>query len=328
MELVSGNKNLSHLFFQSKKILFAPIDIENNENYYEKWKNKLIANKENEVLIWGVKAPSFIDQCENPKLYIEDGFIRSVSLGASKALPFSLTIDRSTPYFDATKASDLETLLATYDFKSDSDLISRSRNCIAKILATGISKYNHSKRISTIQDVYGEKKKKRILVIGQVEDDASIMLGCRKRVTNNDLVCIAKIENPDAEIIYKPHPDVLANKRKMYSNPADVAHLCKIVTIDIPISQAFETIDHVYTITSQTGFEAALRGIRVTTIGCPFYSGWGITDDRQICNRRLRKLSVEEVFAASYILYPTYINPYTKQRIEIEDAIDAILALR
>ena len=42
-----------------------------------------------------------------------------------------------------------------------------------------------------------EKNKKRILVIGQVEDDASIKYGCKKPITNTELVYLAYMENPD-----------------------------------------------------------------------------------------------------------------------------------
>ena len=31
--------------------------------------------------------------------------------------------------------------------------------------------------------------------------------------------------------------------------------------------------------TSLLGFEALLRGMPVTTLGAPFYAGWGLTDD-------------------------------------------------
>lgn len=126
-----------------------------------------------------------------------------------------------------------------------------------------------------IDSLYGPKNRKRILVIGQVEDDASIEYGSRIKYTNNELVTIARLENPDAQIIYKPHPDVLNGFRKYQSNPKDVRHLCQIIEQDVPLFQALETIDHVYTISSLAGFEALIRNIRVTTMGCPFYSGWG-----------------------------------------------------
>jgi capsule polysaccharide export protein KpsC/LpsZ len=281
--------------------------------------------------VWGYKDRKKVKQYAEmksiPYYRVEDGFIRSIQLGAEKSVPLSICIDSKVLYYDATQPSDLEDLLNTYDFKSDSELMERATKCISLLKDLNISKYNNVNQ-KNIEAIYGEKTKKRILVVGQVEDDQSIKRGCAKTLTNNDLVWIAKTENPDAEIIYKPHPDVLFGKRAMQSNPNDVKEIAKVITEPLSLTDAFETIDHVYTITSLSGFEALLRGIPVTTIGAPFYSGWGLTDDRQEVTRRKRKLTVEEIFAAAYILYPRYMNPFTKEKIQIEDAIDLLTFLR
>ncbi|URK88607.1 hypothetical protein LP421_16370 [Rhizobium sp. RCAM05350] len=168
------------------------------------------------------------------------------------------------------------------------------------LLETGVSKYNSDTR-TDIDRLYGPKSGKRVLVIGQVEDDASIQFGCLSSVTNNDLVRLAAKENPGAHIIYKPHPDILNRVRLAQSDPQDVQHLCQIITQPLSMSQAFETIDHVYTITSLAGFEALLRGLKVTTYGCPFYAGWGLTDDRQPNERHGRALTIEALFAGAYL---------------------------
>ncbi|WP_299497043.1 hypothetical protein [uncultured Shewanella sp.] len=55
----------------------------------------------------------------------------------------------------------------------------------------------------------------------------------------------------------------------------------------------FHSIDEVYTISSLSGFEALLRGLKVTTMACPFYSGWGLTNDLQPNARRNRKLTID-----------------------------------
>ena len=58
-----------------------------------------------------------------------------------------------------------------------------------------------------------------------------------------------------------------------------------------------------------SGFEALMRGKKVTCIGAPFYSNWGLTDDRQIVTRRKNyNLSIEQLFYAAYIDYPIYLN--------------------
>lgn len=254
---------------------------------------------------------------------LEDGFVRSKGLGSLHNLPYSICLDKTGIYFDSTTNSDLENILNTYNFNEDKELIKRSKKIIEMLLDYGLSKYNHVNH-KDINDIYGPKKSKRILVIGQVEDDASIIWGSNKPWTNNELVKIARSENPDAEIFYKPHPDVLAGKRFMKSNPKDVKDLATIVVEPLSLNDAFKTIDHVYTITSLSGFEALLRGIKVTTLGAPFYSNWGLTDDRQMVTRRLKKLSIEELFAGAYLLYPQYINPETRNSITLEEVLEKL----
>ncbi|HGY9029945.1 TPA: beta-3-deoxy-D-manno-oct-2-ulosonic acid transferase, partial [Escherichia coli] len=74
--------------------------------------------------------------------YVEDGFIRSVELGATKCPPLSLCIDNKAAYFDSTKKTALEDLLNNYNFEKDPSLIPRASSIISKIIENNISKYN------------------------------------------------------------------------------------------------------------------------------------------------------------------------------------------
>lgn len=295
-----------------KDYRFDYLDFKLSANaFVNKWQSRILSRPDNQILIWSVECPDFIIDFANKHNiryeFVEDGFIRSVGLGAYHILPHSLVFDDQTLYYDCRKESKLEKILATYDFNADKALMQRARALKSRILEAEISKYNHAEKVN-IKSIYGPKNKKRILVIGQVEDDQSVIYGCSEEVRNNDLVRLAYSDNPDCQIIYKPHPDVIAGKRKMLSDPADVEDIATVVKVDMPIVQAFETVDHVYTITSLGGFEALLRGLSVTTLGCPFYAGWGVTDTRQAVERRKRKLTVDEIFAAAYILYPKYYD--------------------
>lgn len=297
-------------YFTDRNLYFLPKNISQHE-FDQIWKDKILSQSKAEIFVWGFKAPDFIldfAKKHNKTIqFVEDGFIRSIELGAQKAPPMSLTLDSRTPYFNSREASDLEHLLNTFDFSSDATLLSRAERAIQQMLDGGVSKYNKSSHVD-IQSIYGIKTNKRILVIGQVEDDASIQFGCDTIITNNDLVKLAAKENPGAQIFYKAHPDVLAGNRPLASHPSEVKNICTLIKQDISLAQSFHEVDHVYTITSLSGFEALLRGIKVTTVGCPFYSGWGLTDDRQANARRTRKLTITELFAGAYLLYAKYFD--------------------
>jgi capsule polysaccharide export protein KpsC/LpsZ len=255
---------------------------------------------------------------------MEDGFVRSLGLGAKHTRPMSLVLDESgTLYFDARKPSSLETLLSTYDFKSDRALMERARVCIDRIRAQGISKYNLEARCSAREafDRLAVHDRKRILVLGQVEDDASIRFGAPPGSDNGRLVWEARRRNPNADIFFKPHPDVLHGLRPALTALEDLQAICHVLTEPMSLAETFQTVDEVYTISSLGGFEALLHEKRVVCWGRPFYAGWGLTKDLNPLPRRTRKLSVEEVFAAAYLLYPRYFNPYTGERIELEDVL-------
>ncbi|WFU50234.1 capsular polysaccharide biosynthesis protein [Sinorhizobium terangae] len=288
------------------------------------WPLRLLFHWNAEVYVWGFKYPPFLKRfCRRfgiPFFHVEDGFVRSVSLGAHRSPPASLIIDSRTMHYDARNQSDLEQTLQTYDFAADKALIERAEKCIRMLLDLRVSKYNLGKRID-LDTLLGPKTKRRVLVIGQVEIDAAIAFGCDRPVTNNDLVRLAVAENPDTQIIYKPHPEVLHGTRAGVSNPAEVADICDILEEDIAPAAALEGVDHVYTITSLMGFEALLRGIPVTCYGLPFYAGWGVTDDRQKSERRTRKVNAREIFAASFLLNSRYFDPETGVAAQLETVI-------
>ncbi|MEQ8482571.1 MAG: capsular polysaccharide biosynthesis protein [Hoeflea sp.] len=252
---------------------------------------------------------------------MEDGFLRSKRKASSRTAPLSLTIDRQRPYFDCRGPSDLEDLLMNTSFEPE--LLERARHAISVIVDAGLTKYNGSGEASS-NGILTEGKR-RILVVGQVEQDASIRYGLPKPMKNNDLVRIAAAENPEATIIYRPHPDVLAGVRPMGSDPAEVAHICQVDVLPRPLADVLSSVDHVYTMTSLVGFEALLRKIPVTVLGAPFYSGWGLTDDRHDTGRRSRTLTLEELFVGAYISYPDYFDPHTGEPWTMEQAMEWLM---
>jgi capsular polysaccharide export protein len=275
-------------------------------------------------LFWGRFVPEaykkFSEYHSIDIWHMEDGFIRSVGLGASHVLPYSLCLDKKGMYYDSKSESDLELIIKQGGFSEQ--LIERARNCIEVIKRNGLNKYNIGAMSNA--DLYLSNSRKNVLVVGQVEDDQSLIFGCDKIITNADLIDIAIAENPDCNVIYKPHPDVLNGFRKEVSSIKDLEDKITIVDVNISLTEFLKKVSHLYTMTSLAGFEALFYGVKVTTIGAPFYSNWGLTDDRLKIERRGEKRSLEEVFAAAYIAYAKYINPETGKGLEIEDVLQMI----
>lgn len=309
-------------YFPERDFVFVPLH-QSRKRLLRHWLPRIIAEQA-DVFVWSTNIePWLVEKLRQAGIditHIEDGFLRSSQPSASRTWPLSLALDRRRPYFDATGPSDLEDLLESRDLGADEALMERARAGMRSLVASGLSKYNTAASIDTIA-LYGPKSASRILVIGQVEDDMSIRYGADRTLTNNDLVRQARADHPQAEIIYRPHPDILHRVRARGSDPQEVAGICRIVTAPVPLAQAFESVDRVYTITSLAGFEALLRGIPVTTLGCPFYAGWGLTDDRQPNARRTRRHSIEALFAAAYLLYPRYFDPSTGAELSFEKAL-------
>ncbi|TKB46193.1 capsular polysaccharide biosynthesis protein [Thalassotalea mangrovi] len=249
-------------------------------------------------VVWGGKYPE-LENC----IRIEDGFIRSSGLGSNLCRPSSLAIDSHGIYFDSRKPSDLEIHLNTFAFEQDHNR--RGENLITLLQQTGVSKYNVGIK-QTYQPASNSKRK--LLVVGQVDGDASIKTGSPKLQSNEALLWVVREKNPDAHIIYKPHPDVVAGNRGGQIS-ADCRQQCvDEQVVELSLNSLYAHIDELHTMTSLSGFEALVQGVPVVTWGQPFYSGWGLTTDQCPPARRRRKVSLSELVYATLVLYPRYID--------------------
>lgn len=279
------------------------------------------------IFIWGMHCGDDVDKLIRDTgmdvLRFEDGFIRSVGLGSQHVPPLSWCLDTKAMHYNSRRPTRLDEILANHDFENDHDLMQEARECIELLRLHSISKYNLP--FGPLDEARFAKDKKRVLCLGQVEDDQSIEFGANRTIRNTDLVRLAAQENPDAEVIFKVHPDYLAGKRKPLSNIDEVADLCTIIGNETPLHSLFGRVQRVFTITSLAGFEALMHSVPVTALGMPFYAGWGLTDDRQkVPEWRGRQLSFEQVFAGSYILYPVYLTPGTMEPCTLRETIKRI----
>ena len=261
-------------------------------------------------------------------LLLEDGFIRSVGLGDDEA--FSIVKDDKGIYYDATAPSRLEEILCTHDFANDTELMQTASQAISLLKTLKISKYNNG----TLElPGYLNNDTKKVLIIAQTAGDMSLRYGYGDEEGARQMVLQAIEDNPDAEIYVKIHPDVLAGKKASNIDVAFAKAHCRVIEENIHPVVLLEAFDKVYTQTSQMGFEALMLGKEVHIFGAPFYVGWDtpglhwhLSDEikGRILERRGVKRSVEELFAAAYILYAQYYNPIRKRPSDIIDTIEEI----
>lgn len=281
-------------------------------------------SKNDYILAWGKTAYQLKKQGYSKIITVEDGFIRSVGLGANLIRPCSLVFDNIGIYYDATCPSRIENLLNKVGVLNEQQ-IQRIDHILLNIKRLEISKYNigHNESLKRPVD-----NKKIILVVGQVEDDMSIQLGGVDIKTNLELLKQVRLDHPDAYIIFKPHPDVEAGLRMGKIKHQLIYEYADQIENSVSIQRLFEIVDELHTISSLSGFEALIRGLKVYCYGIPFYAGWGLTQDKYQCKRRKNKLNLQQLLYVTLVEYPTYNLADTAHMdiasVNPEDVIDYI----
>lgn len=255
-------------------------------------------------------------------LLLEDGFIRSVGLGSNYQLPSSLVVDFNGIYYDPKSKSDLFSLLNNYQecsYKNE-----QAEYLIDFYKHHKLSKYNVGS--NDIQDIKRLLlgKKNIILLPGQVIDDASVLAQNCNIHSNLDLLKYVRNLNPNSFIIYKEHPDVSFYNRKGHDQKEQLLKYADLVIKDINITSLYELVDIVYTLSSQSGFEALIYGKEVYTIGRPFYANWGLTKEPHDLIDRHNTLSLNALVYTVLCEYPRYYD-YDKKQFCLADDICYLL---
>lgn len=261
----------------------------------------------------GTRRPS----TDGQMLFIEDGFLRSAGLGSNFHFPLSLAVDARAMHFDAKMGSDLETILQNADFSSDE--LALAADIRTMIVDGALTKYNLAAPPAQIGPAPGGRR--RVLIAGQVPDDAAMRFGATGPRSAEDLARAVRAENPDAFIVFKEHPELVAGTRTGRSDPEILRPFVDSFLTHGSILDEIGAADEVHAITSLAGFEALLRGKAVTTWGVPFYAGWGLTRDMAPVTRRTRRLNLDELVAGALIRYPSYVDPDYAIHCSAEDAI-------
>jgi capsular polysaccharide export protein len=275
------------------------------------------------IVIWGIRNEETVRKLaaarKLPIWRMEDGFLRSVGLGSDLHRPVSLVLDRGGMYYDPASGSELETMLATQALSEDD--LQRAARFRQAFVSMRVSKYNIGGKPFSL----ASKGRRVLLVPGQVDDDASIKRGSPVITGNLALLRKVREENPDAYIVYKPHPDVVAGNRDGGLDALVLNGLADQCVVDANIIDCILAADEVHTMTSLSGFEALLHGRVVHCYGGPFYAGWGLTIDHFPLPHRQRRVSLDELVFAAMLKYPRYAMPGVQGLASAEQVLSRLV---
>ena len=278
---------------------------------------------------WGCKptsqkARALADRQGRAYLSLEDGWIRSIRPGPGE-MPLSLVADAAGTHYDSTRPSDLEAAIAAAALNVQG--LSRARRGIAMLRSERISKYNAAPSLSLRRMGLDRRPAGgRVLVVDQTMGDASIAGGLASVASFGSMLAAAREENPDAEILVKTHPEVTSGRKRGYLSKVSGPGI-RLFHEAVNPWCLFDTVDRVYVVSSQLGFEALMADLPVTCFGMPYYAGWGLTDDRVACRRRSARPTLEQLFAALYFDYARYVSP-DGARISFEQAVSDLVVAR
>ena len=208
-----------------------------------------------------------------------------------------------TPMFEQMLfPNDIEGVLMEMEFTSD--MLSQAAEFRQNVLMNGLNRFKahspHWRRPVNVERV--------ILVVGQVESDPSLKHGIQSIRTNLGLLKAVCQANADAYIVYKPHPLVWSDIQAIQNSRQDRQLWCDECVGDVSLSHLLPKVNEVHVMTSLAGFEALLRGKKVSCYGRSFYAGWGLTTDMVPMPVRPRQLNVDELIAGAFFSYPRYMS--------------------
>lgn len=277
----------------------------------------------------------YMQSTKNPVWRLDEGFFRL----SGNSLPVSFAIDRyGHSHYDALGVSHLEDLIS-------GSQLTRSEEQATSLLLGWMTDAKLSKYVGerfgharSYYDRYGRKKRaqKRILVIGQREDDDYARLS-RCGYDNGSLVNKAREEHPTAQIFYMPDPDVVTGFSRMHVSLDTIASVCHVIERPMSMHSALESIDEVYAISSLRAFEAVIRNKPVTLVGQPFFAGWGLTRDlcpiprrveRQLELPVMRDELLHHIVGMACVRYMRYVNPLTRTASDVDEFMALMVSNR
>lgn len=260
------------------------------------------------------------------RILLEDGFFRSVGLGAQGEPGFSIVWDDANFYYNTVGETPSRLARTLQEERASQADLSRAGDLIELIDFLGLSKYNFAMG-RTIDSRSGKPK---ILIVDQRRGDQSIIGGGGSSRSFQNLIETAHEISSSTEILVKVHPDktragfdgaitneALEGLKRARSN-------IFLLDQDIDSAALLKMVDEVWVVTSGMGFEAGIRGIPVRCFARPFYSGWGLTNDTVSIGRSQLSIGWRELAFRILISQSVYVSPTRGKRTEPEEFLQEL----
>jgi capsular polysaccharide export protein len=279
-----------------------------------------IHNKSCSTYVWGYYDKRFMGRdlrLDFPNIHrIENGII--VADARSRRYRRTFLIDQPDAYFCGYRATELENALNAL-VAQDAPRRPEDQLLLDHVIGHRVSKY-----------VYDSPPDERpgpddILIIGQVEGDASILETICLGKTAPELVALVHDHivpaKPGARLFFKAHPrshSIARDTALIRQNWPDV----RIINPKSSVLECLVDKPAIATLTSGVGLEAALHGCEVHCLGLAFYAGWGFTKDYVACERRHNTLSAADVFLQIVRRHMRFVDPSLTRLVPLEQMLD------
>lgn len=247
-------------------------------------------------------------------LHIDANF--ACLLGLDPFLPPAamLAADDLGTHDDASRPSRLETLLQTYELNAE------EMNRGAELLDKFARAQRSMDGVDSSGTIAAAKGRKTILVPGETGKAEAAMADTTDRQMH--LLRQVRKRNPDAFLIFKPHPDMNTDRALIRNARRYADHVAN----NPDMSDLIGRCDAVETVSSALGFGALLRGVPVTVHGLPFYAGWGLTEDLAVCPRRTTRRSLGELVYLTLAVHARCTDPVSLLPCPPDVLIDRAIA--
>ena len=296
-------------------------------------------NNLNPCIHWGYKKTGMsldtlnkIINQDNKFFLFEDGFIRSITGYDNRqkkdeySKGISFVIDDLTCYYDFNKPSRIEQMLNDKNLIITEKEKQRAKDLIKLINDNKIMRYNS---YPIYKPEIGRKGKKKVLIFDQSYDDEySIYKTNSNDETYKKMFESALNENPNYDIIIRIDQHNIDKKFSSFLTKVKEKDNIYKVYGNISAPCLIDMCDKIYVCNTSLGLFSLMKNKEVHIFGLPFYANWGLSIDDKICPRRKNKRTIEELVYITFMLYTYYVDPRTKSRCEVEQAIDYIIETR